>query len=322
MELKKIILSLMIILSFSFFGCTSKSSNEAIVDTEVVIEDQEEESQETSNVVVEEKKDLLTSIDKVVEDVVGDYRDNVSIYFKNLNTDEEYILNDDTYYVAASTTKVPLAMMILDKVNSGMLSLDDTISYIEADYEEGTGSLAYSEPIPDITINEALYLSIVESDNIAKNMLTRISRSSVTDYTRSITGYSDIPYGNYTTARQFGIMLEKLYKNPDNNPYYEKLLNYMTRTIFHSGLDKYLDYSKVAHKIGTYYRYYHDVGIVYGADPYILVVLTKDIGELGGDLNSDSDEDIYLLDWGDKAFEMIAELSKGIYGAVEISKDI
>ena len=41
MELKKIILSLMIILSFSFFGCTSKSGNEAIVDTEVVIEDQE-----------------------------------------------------------------------------------------------------------------------------------------------------------------------------------------------------------------------------------------------------------------------------------------
>lgn len=320
--MKKTILSLIIILSFSFIGCSSKSDNKEIIDTEVVVEEQEEESKETSNEIVEEKKDLLTSIDEVVEDVVGEYRDNVSIYFKNLNTNEEYILNEDTYYVAASTTKVPLAMMILDKVSSGMLSLDDTISYIEADYEEGTGSLAYSEPIPDITVDEALYLSIVESDNIAKNMLTRISRSSVTDYTRSITGYSDIPYGNYTTARQFGIMLEKLYKNPDNNPYYEKLLNYMTKTIFHSGLDKYLDYSKVAHKIGTYYRYYHDVGIVYGADPYILVVLTKDIGELGGDLNSDSDEDIYLLDWGDKAFEMIAEISKGIYDAVERSKDI
>jgi len=320
-ELKKIILSLMIILSFSFFGCTSKSDNEAIIDTGVVVEDQEE-SKETSNKVVEEKKDLLTSIDEVVENVVGEYRDNISIYFKNLNTDEEYILNGDNYYVAASTTKVPLAMMILDKVNSGILSLDDTISYVESDYEEGTGSLAYAETIPDITIDEALYLSIVESDNIAKNMLTRISGSSITDYTRSITGYSDIPYGNYTTARQFGIMLEKLYKNPDNNPYYEKLLDYMTRTIFHSGLDKYLDYSKVAHKIGTYYRYYHDVGIVYGEDPYILVVLTKDIGELGGDLESDNDEDIYLLDWGDKAFEMIAELSKGIYEVVDANKNI
>ena len=188
MELKKIALILMIILSFSFFGCSNKSDNKAIIDTEVVVEDQEEESKETSNMVLEEKKDLLTSIDEVVEDVVGEYRDNVSIYFKNLNTDEEYILNEDTYYVAASTTKVPLAMMILDKVNSGMLSLDDTISYIEADYEEGTGSLAYSDPIPDITIDEALYLSIVESDNIAKNMLTRISRSSVTDYTRRRTG--------------------------------------------------------------------------------------------------------------------------------------
>lgn len=321
MELKKTILSLMIILSFSFFGCSSKSDNEAIIDTEVAVEEQEE-SKETFTEVVEEKKDLLTSIDEVVDEVVGEHKDNISIYFKNLTTDEEYILNEDTYYVAASTTKVPLAMMILDKVNSGILRLDDTISYIEADYEEGTGSLAYSEPIPDITIDEAIYLSIVESDNIAKNMLTRISRSSVTDYTRNITGYSDIPYGNYTTARQFGIILEKLYKNPENNPYYDKLLDYMNRTIFHSGLDKYLDYSKVAHKIGTYYRYYHDVGIVYGADPYILVVLTKDIGELGGDLNSDNDEDIHLLDWGEKSFEIIAKLSKGIYDAVEMSKDI
>lgn len=320
--MKKIILILMIVLSFSFFGCSNKSNNDAILDTEVVVNDNEEESKETSNEVVEEKKDLLTSIDEVVEDVVGGYRDNISIYFKNLNTDEEYILNEDTYYVAASTTKVPLAMLILDKVNSGMLSLDDTISYIETDYEEGTGSLAYLETIPDITIDEALYLSIVESDNIAKNMLTRISRSSVTDYTRSITGYSDIPYGNYITARQFGIILEKLYKNPDNNPYYEKLLSYMTRTIFHSGLDKYLDYSKVAHKIGTYYRYYHDVGIVYGEDPYILVVMTKDIGELGGDFDSDNDDEVYLLDGGNKAFDIIAELSKGIYDAVEMSKDI
>lgn len=320
--MNKIILILMIVLSFSFFGCSNKSNNDAILDTEVVVNDNEEESKETSNEVVEEKKDLLTSIDEVVEDVVGGYRDNISIYFKNLNTDEEYILNEDTYYVAASTTKVPLAMLILDKVNSGMLSLDDTISYIETDYEEGTGSLAYLETIPDITIDEALYLSIVESDNIAKNMLTRISRSSVTDYTRSITGYSDIPYGNYITARQFGIILEKLYKNPDNNPYYEKLLSYMTRTIFHSGLDKYLDYSKVAHKIGTYYRYYHDVGIVYGEDPYILVVMTKDIGELGGDFDSDNDDEVYLLDGGNKAFDIIAELSKGIYDAVEMSKDI
>lgn len=320
--MKKIILILMIVLSFSFFGCSNKSNNDAILDTEVVVNDNEEESKEASNEVVEEKKDLLTSIDEVVEDVVGGYRDNISIYFKNLNTDEEYILNEDTYYVAASTTKIPLAMLILDKVNSGMLSLDDTISYIETDYEEGTGSLAYLETIPDITIDEALYLSIVESDNIAKNMLTRISRSSVTDYTRSFTGYSDIPYGNYITARQFGIMLEKLYKNPDNDPYYEKLSNYMTRTIFHSGLDKYLDYSKVAHKIGTYYRYYHDVGIVYGEDPYILVVMTKDIGELGGELDSDNDDEVYLLDGGDKAFDIIAELSKGIYDAVEMSKDI
>ena len=210
-------------------------------------------------------------------------------------------------------------MLILDEVKDGYKSLDDLLYFIEEDMEIGSGVLNNLDEVPDITINEAIYLAIVNSDNIAKNMLSRAAETNITDYMKAVTE-DNIPYGNQTTARQLGILLNKLYENPDNNPYYEKLIEYMTKTIYHDRLDKYLDYDKVAHKIGNYYRYYHDMGIIYGEDPYILVILTKDIGELSNEFLGEGEEERYLLDWGNDACELIAQLSKEIYDIVNENK--
>ncbi|MGG7142364.1 serine hydrolase [Clostridium nigeriense] len=319
--MKKIYTLLIISLFTIFFvGCKSKETT-SIYENELdekIIEDQESKDE---NEEADESIDLVKSISKTVDEILGEYKDNVSIYFKNLNTNEEYILNGDTYYIAASTTKVPLCMMILDDVNNGSKTMNDLLYFIEADREGGSGSLYYLDEVPNLTIGEAIYLSIVDSDNIAKNMLSRVASTSVTDYMRYVTDDYNIPYGNYTTAKQFGELLRILYENPDNNPYYSTLIDYMTETNYHDRLDKYLDYGIVAHKIGNYYRYYHDVGIIYGADPYILVVLTKDIGELSDEPFEDGEEDErFVLDWGDEACELIAKISKEIYTLVDKSK--
>lgn len=295
--MKKIYILLIVILTLFFQGCTKK---EAIKESD--------KSNFKTNIIIDEK----------VDEIVGSYKDNISIYYKNLNTDDEYILNPDKYYIAASTTKVPLCMMILDQVFEGILSLEDTIYYENTDSEGGSGVLYYLSEVPNITIGDAVYLSIVESDNIAKNMLHRISEVSLTDYLREITEDDSIPYENSITARQLYEVLERLYENPDNNPYYEKLIAYMTKTDFHDRLDKYLPYDIVAHKIGDYYRYFHDCGIVYAKDPYIIVILTKDIGNLSEEpYENGSEDERYILDWGNEAYEMIANISKEIYLMVE-----
>lgn len=295
--MKKIYILLIVILTLFFQGCTKK---EAIKESD--------KSNFKTNIIIDEK----------VDEIVGNYKDNISIYYKNLNTDDEYILNPDKYYIAASTTKVPLCMMILDQVFEGTLSLEDTIYYENTDSEGGSGVLYYLSEVPNITIGDAVYLSIVESDNIAKNMLHRISEVALTDYLREITEDDSIPYENSITARQLYEVLERLYENPDNNPYYEKLIAYMTKTDFHDRLDKYLPYDIVAHKIGDYYRYFHDCGIVYAKDPYIIVILTKDIGNLSEEpYENGSEDERYILDWGNEAYEMIANISKEIYLMVE-----
>lgn len=319
--MKKIYTLLIISLFTTFFvGCKSKESVRIYENglDEEIIESQESKDE---NKEAEEAIDLVESISKNVDEILGEYKDNVSIYFKNLNTNEEYILNGDTYYIAASTTKVPLCMMILDDVNNGSKTINDLLYFTEADREGGSGSLYYLDEVPKLTIEEAIYLSIVDSDNIAKNMLSRVANSTVTDYMRYVTDDYNTPYGNYTTANQFGELLRVLYENPDNNPYYSTLIDYMTETNYHDRLDKYLDYGIVAHKIGNYYRYYHDVGIIYGADTYILVVLTKDIGELSdGSFEDGGEDERFVLDWGDEDCELIAKISKKIYTLVDKSK--
>lgn len=265
-----------------------------------------------------ENEETSYRIDKKISEIAGIYKDNISIYYKNLDTEEEYLLNPDRYYIAASTTKVPLCMMILDQVFEEALNLEDEIYYEEEDDEDGSGVLYYLEDVTNVTIGEAVRLSIIESDNVAKNMLRRISEISITDYLIDITGDESIPYENYITARQLYMVLDRLYENPNNNPYYELLIDYMTKTVFHDRLDKYIPHDIVAHKIGDYYRYYHDCGIIYGKDDYIIVILTRDIGNLSDEAYNDGTEDErYLLDWGSQAYEIIGNISKEIYLNVE-----
>ena len=92
-----------------------------------------------------------------------------------------------------------------------------------------------------------------------------------------MTGESRNDEINNLTAKQQGIILRRLYDNPDNNPLYNIIIEHMKNTIFHDRLDKYLPYEIVAHKIGSYNEYTHDTGIVYSERPYSLSVYTKSI---------------------------------------------
>lgn len=271
----------------------------------------EESDSEKSNVDI-----LQSEIDEIVKNNVEGYEDKVSVYYYNFDTNEEYIYNGDKYYVAASTTKIPLAMLVSDDVYNGEYSLDKKIEYIDEDYEEGTGVLFYKNHIEPLTVEEAIYLSIVYSDNIAKNMLKRIGTISNYEYIGSIVGENYNQEGNNYTASELGQVLKKLYYNEDENPYYDKIIEYMKETEFHDRMDKYLPYNKVAHKIGSYYRYYHDIGIVYGKETYALVVMTKDIGELSQEYKQNEDE-VNLLDYGKEASELIANISYDIYNLIE-----
>lgn len=241
---------------------------------------------------------------------IGNYKNNVAIYYENLKTGTTYSLNDHKYFTGASIRKLGNVMATADLIDNGTLNKDLLINYNPtSDYEGGTGILQNQNKILPITVEKAIELAIVHSDNIATKMLSKIG-GWASPYYEKITGS---PAKNGTlTANQVGILLKRLYKNTDENPIYTDIINHLKNTVFHDRLDKYLPHNKVAHKIGSNYKYYHDAGIIYGdTHDYILVILTENIGD-----TPISNGEKMPTTFGDNnvaSCELIANISKDIF---------
>ncbi|MGL4450046.1 MAG: serine hydrolase [Sarcina sp.] len=311
-----ILMGLGIIGSFSAGIVKSNAvEKKEITQSEKDLREAEKKAYEKEQMRVKEEEERKKEADKIKEIVfeeAGEFADNIGFYYYNLESDAEYSLNPDKEFRAASTIKLPQAMLVMDNVHNGKLSFNTMMQYDKkSDYEGGTGSLQYRKNLNNVSIGEAVKLSITISDNIAYRMLKRNISMPVKEYIESTTGIKTMG-DNQLTARQAMELLKRLYKNPDNNPHYDTLIGDLKNTVFHDSFDKYVPDENVAHKIGSYYRYYHDIGIVYSDADYILVMYTKDVGELpkGASLEKDN---ILLTDAGALAEEKQAKISKRIY---------
>lgn len=212
------------------------------------------------------------------------------IYY-NFDTHEKISLNEDENFIAASTYKLGLNVVYYYLESINQIDLNDEITYIYEDYEEGTGILQTYDYIGAIKISDLLDYSLIYSDNIATNMLGRYigGHPSVREQLYNIL---DISY-NYTeniiTPEIAFTILSYVYNNIDD---FSHMISVLTETEFHDRLDRYLPTDIVAHKVGNYNEYIHDVGIIFDECPYILIIYTKDLND---------------------AEEIIGQVSKAIY---------
>lgn len=135
-------------------------------------EQKEEESLETASIdepVIEETVDI--NIENLINEMMTKNNlneNNFFFFFYNLEEKKYYFYNENTYFMAASTIKVPVAMLYYDKINEGELSLSDTLLYNNDDYEAGDGSTATDYSVGErIPISYLLEQTIVNSDNTA-----------------------------------------------------------------------------------------------------------------------------------------------------------
>ncbi|MGK0464944.1 serine hydrolase [Clostridium sp.] len=225
-------------------------------------------------------KQQLVDLEKKIKAFVGDDIDKFGMVYYDIKSKKSIEINVDNLFLAASTVKVPINMLVYDMIQDKKIDINEELKYRKLDFEGGAGRLQETDLSKPIPIKELSDYSIRYSDNIAINMLLRkVGNKNRHAYIEKITGHPLVLKGNYTTPMDSFKILERLYLNPDNNEYYSGLVENMKKTEYHDRIDKYIPNEIVAHKIGNYAGYVNDMAIVYDEEPYILAVFTKNMPE-------------------------------------------
>lgn len=289
---------ILILLALFFLGFHFKGlygTREVITKT---MSPQTNDSEELVQFKSEELDQLKIDITNYLENYHGQY----GIYYYDLTTGEELGENDENGYKAASTVKIPLNLYLYNRIKAGAVNPDAALTYLEEDYEDGAGQIRYAEFGTRYTIRELSRLSIVDSDNVAANMLVRfLGFQNLKDYMKQVGGVV-VSSENLSSPKDMGLYMKLVYEfyktqGALGNELMDNLLDANFNDRIPEGLP---DSVKVAHKIGNEVRVINDVGVVFADRPYIIAVMSEGVNEA-------------------EAPAVIAHLSKMVYDAVGVN---
>ncbi len=201
------------------------------------------------------------------------------VTFIDLATGEMVNVNDTDRYIAASTSKLPINVLLYKNVEAGKVKLDDMLTYQKEDLETGTGIIQKSAFGTQYTVRETSKLAITKSDNCGVNMLIRLlDIQNVRQYLVDLGG--KVYYDNHHRSCPYDMALvaQDLYKHYlKNQDVYGELINNLENTDWHDRIDAQLTGVKVAHKIGNQVKTANDVGIIFASHPYVLSIMTDNV---------------------------------------------
>jgi beta-lactamase class A len=233
------------------------------------------------------RKDLIVNVQPLRDEAnaisaaVGPNK--ASIYIEVLNTGTNISINKDLKVFPASLAKLPLAIVILKKVEDQELRLSDSVVLDASDLDDRSGTLYKSIPGTSFTIGQLVDYLLIDSDNTAQRaLLKRITPSNMQDLI-SETGLEDLanPQGQIS-AKEYTRFLRLLYFSS----YLEQtdsqlLLKLLTQASFKDFLSTGVPAEvSFAHKYGTQDedKIYSDAGIVFLKNrPYMITVMLQGV---------------------------------------------
>ena len=242
------------------------------------------------------KKDV-NILKNELEEYIKGFKGQYGIYYMQIEDGGAFGINDTDEYIAASTVKIPLNLYLYNKIKDGSVDPKSVMTYLEKDYEGGTGNIQYRKVGSSYTVKELAKLSIEVSDNIAANMLLRLlGRKNLKDYMRSLGGIVVDDARNVSCPRDMALYMKKIYEFcEENKELGSELIGYFKNTVFNDRIPKLLPAGvEIAHKIGNQVGALHDVGIVFIDEPYIISIMSKNVNET-------------------EAYDAIANMSKKAY---------
>jgi beta-lactamase class A len=243
-----------------------------------------------------------------IDSIVASHRGaEVAIYYHELARPDSLIRNADVSYHAASTMKVPVMIELFRRVDSGTLSLDQSVA-VENSFPsivdgspfsldsagDSEGSL-YGRVGRTATVRELDSLMITRSSNFATNLLLKLLDARTANATAHALGAKNMVVlrgvedgkafakglNNTTTARDLATLLAGIERGTvASKQSCETMRAVLLAQEFSSEIPAGLPAGvRVAHKTGWITGTLHDAAIVYPVSrpPYVLVVLTRKI---------------------------------------------
>lgn len=98
----------------------------------------------------------------------------LGVYVKELEGGRELKYRSDRPWYLSSTTKVPVAIALLRKVEAGKISLTQSLTLRESDFVDGSGEVLSKKPGASLSVGYLLEKMLVQSDSTAADMLIRL----------------------------------------------------------------------------------------------------------------------------------------------------
>ncbi len=258
----------------------SKANNDitnALIDSQNEIDNKQSEIE-----VLKIQEECINNYQELTESInnLNNYLSNhkVSIYYYEPDYDYSYIYNIDEVYYAASTTKLYDALYLLEEADNNKIDLSETLIYDEDDLVPFSDAMDDYEDDDEVTLSDLIKYAIIYSDNTAHHMLFNyITLDKFKSYQESlgiIPTITNTDHFDNTTARDSMKGLEELYKYLNTNT---SNANNLKEYLIDSDKN-YLstDTIESATKYGEYNNFFHQNGIVYTDNPYLVSILTNE----------------------------------------------
>lgn len=244
--------------------------------------------------------------------IIAESSAEIGLAYRLLDGSEEWMVEADKVFHAASTMKVPVMVELFRQEGEKLLALSDTIE-VRNEFKSVVDGSTYAMNLADdsddsvyksigkpMTLQDLNFQMITVSSNLAANLL--IDRVGVSNVRATMEGLGahglevrrgvedqkafDRGLSNETTARGLFVLLDAIASGRAvSKSASERMVDILSAQAFNDGIPRGLPAgTKVAHKTGTITRVHHDAAIVYGDHPGVLVVLTR-----GLEKESDSD---------------------------------
>lgn len=272
---------------------------------------------------------LKDQISSKLAEQPGDF----AVAFKDLTTGDSLLINEQTYFHAASTMKTPVMIEVYKQAAAGTFNLNDSIT-LRNEFKSIVDSSSFSLNANDDsekdlykhlgekrTLYSLVYDMIISSSNLATNMVIELVNARKVTQTMRQLGANKIQVlrgvedskafakglNNVTTANDLMVIFEKMARgeivdSASSQAMIKILLNQQFNEIIPARLPKDV---KVAHKTGNITNVLHDSGIVLlpNGKKYVLVLLSKNLQK------------------EEQAKKAMAEVSEMIYKYVTAAKE-